>query len=292
MSHSKRPSTALSTGADAAAAGLRRGRGDYARTLDAAESAVAGQGLFARVAFARGDFVCDYFGSRLSRRRHQSAGRRSPDASSGTTRSTDTPVEPQYTFDLNQYFSINPFGLPNGDARAPPLSCSAVARFINHSCDPNLAAVRIHLSHDLALGSAAVESLRLPSGDGHDEQHAHDRETQSSSARPTKQLATLPPELERLRAAADAAFDEGNRLRAWTLFTQALHALVGNEAAPLDPPHNLREQCAALYSARAEVSLCPTVSVSRHTPPCKISYTIIYSVHSYREMCLCRHPSL
>ena len=141
-----------------AVAGLLRGRSAYLRMLRPQASGVQGTGLFARDVIQQGEFVCDYYGARVPRWARSAA-------------------DCVYEFELNGSFFLDPYALlttvSDGDDKCADRFCGtwrvqedvagyAVARYINHSCSPNLAAVRIGLRREAGLSEELAGVLRLP----------------------------------------------------------------------------------------------------------------------------------
>ena len=262
----KRQRTAESPTA-VAASGLRRGRGDYARTLLAQPSSVEGQGLFARVDFKRGAFVCDYFGRRVAR-----GGSAPGEAEAGTH-------SQQVLFGLNDLYQIDPRGVEDSSGQgALPAEGSqvaalwlgsavrarshAVARFINHSCAPNLDAVRLNLRRDLALSGGDIKALRLP-GDGggpagdEDEEEVEELQLWITAAGLPDRRRKPPPSVTSLRAEGDTAFDAGQFSLAVWRFTAALAALDAGRSTwrPAAGGSPWTEGGAARRAARRRASL-------------------------------------
>jgi hypothetical protein len=279
-----------------AASGLRRGRSDYHRTLRRGPSLVHEAGLFSAVPLRRGDFVCDYYGVAVPRASNARAGGGTPPPTTSTAcRSggdgscaqedsdrkqctSDTKID--VIFGLNDWYQID----PRCEAAAT-FDSGSLARYINHSCEPNLCAVRLHLRHDLGLADEEVRAMRLPtradSGgcccDG------------GASSSPCTR--GVPAGVSHLRHSAEAACDAARWEAAHQLLTRALHELssaqLGThgvtppatsaqayaENLPAEGPEDggcWRRCRASVLSARASVSLemlrdpaQPTVS-----PPC------------------------
>jgi len=108
--------------------------------LSATTSNIEGLGVKAPCNIKRGDFVCEYFGTlqvredlhSLPRKRHS-----------------------KYRFALNDYLVIEPHQRGK-----------TVAKFLNHSCEPNLVAVRFNLRRNILLSPLECAVVRQPLGHG------------------------------------------------------------------------------------------------------------------------------